>query len=93
MRHQRCFSSVKGLHRAYCEWDLSCADIPCDHETFKRLLQEQGFLIVGTIGSGLILRRNLDGVRIYPNVNRLLCGDDIQRTPTLFFRYRAGGRP
>jgi hypothetical protein len=47
--HQRCFSGVAHLHRAYCEWELSHDDAPCNRETFQTLLLEAGFLIVEKI--------------------------------------------
>jgi hypothetical protein len=71
--HQRCFSGVAHLHRAYCEWELSHDDAPCNRETFQTLLLEAGFLIVDTMVSGLILKEDFDGVRGYPEVNRVLC--------------------
>ncbi len=70
--HRRCYCSVSSLHRAYREWEFSHDGVPCDRETFEQLLQERGFLIVGMMVSGLILREDFDGVRIYPEVNRLL---------------------
>ena len=69
--HQRCFSGVAHLHRAYCEWELSHG-APCNRETFETLLREAGFLIVDTMVSGLILREDFDGVRVYPEANRVL---------------------
>jgi len=59
------------LHRAYCEWELSHG-APCNRETFETLLREAGFLIVDTMVSGLILRGDFDGVRVYPEVNPVL---------------------
>jgi hypothetical protein len=73
VRHQRCHSSVTSLHRAYCDWELSKGDAPCPRGTFEELLGESGFLIAGKLVSGLILRTDFDGVRIYPDVDRLLC--------------------
>jgi hypothetical protein len=73
VRHPRCFSGFISLHRAYCEWELSHNDAPCRRETFELLLGELGFLIVDKLVSGLILRADLNGSRIYPEIHRLLC--------------------
>jgi hypothetical protein len=66
--HQRCFSGVAHLHRAYCEWELSHDDPPCNRETFQTLLLEAGFLIVDTMVAGVILIEDFDGVRAYPKL-------------------------
>jgi hypothetical protein len=73
VRHWRCHSSVTSLHRAYTEWELSHEDAPCRRETFELLLRELGFLIVDKLVSGLILREDLNGLRVYPHINRLFC--------------------
>jgi hypothetical protein len=66
--HQRCFSGVAHLHRAYCEWELSHDDPPCNRETFQTLLLEAGSLIVDTMVAGVILIEDFDGVRAYPKL-------------------------
>jgi hypothetical protein len=69
---RRCFSGVTSLHRAYCEWELSHGDPPCRRETFEILLRECGFLIVDKLVSGLILRADINGLRLDPEYDRLL---------------------
>ena len=73
VRNRRCYSSITCLHGAYCDWELSHDDVPCPLNTFERLLQQAGFLIVDEMVTGLILQTDFAGVRVYPEINRLLC--------------------
>ena len=62
-RSLRCFGGVACLHIAFCEWKSGRGGVPCNRETFERLLTELGFLIGEVSGvvlvSGLILREDL----------------------------------
>lgn len=73
VRHPRCFSGVISLHRAYCDWELSHEDVPCPRETFHRLLQDSGFIVINNLVSGLILREDFEGVGKYQHIKNLLC--------------------
>lgn len=62
----RGFGGVAPLHVAFCEWEIARDGVPCNRETFERLLEELGFLtgeIEGTmLVSGLMLRDDLDSL-------------------------------
>jgi hypothetical protein len=75
VRNRRCYSGVRCLHRAYIDWELSHGDVPCPIDEFERLIQKSGFLIVDAMATGLILQTDLDGVRRYPEINRVLADD------------------
>jgi hypothetical protein len=62
--HPRVFGGVAALHDAYCEWEIASGDVPCNQDTFERLLAELGFLmgeVEGTLlVSGLALRDDVE---------------------------------
>jgi hypothetical protein len=72
IRHRRCYSSVTCLHRAYCDWEFAHDNVPYGRDPFQSSLCSLGFLIVDKV-SGLILREDFEGLRSYPEVERLLC--------------------
>jgi hypothetical protein len=52
------------LHIAFCEWEAGRGGVPCNRETFERLLTERGFLVGEVAGvvlvSGLTFREDLE---------------------------------
>jgi hypothetical protein len=60
----RCFGGVSVLHIAFCEWKFRRGGVPCNRDTFERLLTERGFLVGEVSGvmlvSGLILRTDFE---------------------------------
>lgn len=64
VRSPRCFGGVACLHIAFCEWEAGRGGIPCNRETFERLLEELGFLIGEVAGvvlvSGLTFREDFE---------------------------------
>jgi hypothetical protein len=64
----RCFGGVNCLHIAFCEWESGHGGVPCNRETFERLLNELGFLVGEVSGvvlvSGLILRADFESVEL-----------------------------
>jgi hypothetical protein len=64
----RCFGGVNCLHIAFCEWESGHGGVPCNRETFERLLNELGFLVGEVSGvilvSGLILRADFEAVEL-----------------------------
>jgi hypothetical protein len=67
VRSPRCFSGVACLHIAFCEWVAERGGIPCDRETFERLLTELGILVGEVSGvvlvSGLTFREDLESYK------------------------------
>jgi hypothetical protein len=55
---------LAALHLAYCEWEIARKGVPCDRETFERLLGELGFLMGEVertmLVSGLVLREDVE---------------------------------
>ena len=64
VRSLRCFGGVACLHIAFCEWVAKRGGIPCNRETFERLLTELGFLVGEVSGvvlvSGLTFREDFE---------------------------------
>lgn len=64
VRSPRCFGSVACLHIAFCEWEPGRGGVPCNRDTFERLLEELGFLIGEVAGvvlvSGLTFREDFE---------------------------------
>ena len=65
-RHARVFGGVAALHIAFCDWEIARGEVPCNPDTFERLLIERGFLIGEVEGtllvSGLTFRTDLEAV-------------------------------
>jgi hypothetical protein len=74
--HCRCFGAIGALHCGFCEWLVAHDEIPCSRQTFERLLDGCGFLSADGMVSGLILREDLDALRVYPEIGRLLCSTE-----------------
>ena len=64
VRHPRCFGGVGCLHIAFCEWESGRGGVPCNRDTFERLLVESGFLTGEVAGvvlvSGLTFREDFE---------------------------------
>ncbi len=64
VRNPRCFGGVACLHIAFCEWEAGRGGVPCNRETFERLLTERGFLVGEVAGvvlvSGLTFREDAE---------------------------------
>jgi len=60
----RCFGGVAALHIAFCEWESGRGGVPCNRDTFERLLTERGFLVGEVAGvvlaSGLTFREDFE---------------------------------
>lgn len=60
----RCFGGVSALHIAFCEWESGRGGVPCNRETFERLLTERGFLVGEVAGvvlvSGVTFREDFE---------------------------------
>ena len=70
--HDRCFSGISALHRDFTNWAIAREVDTCTVETFKWLLDNAGFFSADGMVSGLILKEDLDGLRGYPDIDRVL---------------------
>lgn len=52
--HPRCFGGVTALHRSFCDWEIARDEVPCDRQTFERMLAELGFLMGEIRGTLLV---------------------------------------
>ncbi len=52
--HPRVFGGVAALHNAFCDWEILQGEVPCNPDTFERLLRELGFLI-GEVGGTMLV--------------------------------------
>jgi hypothetical protein len=58
----RCFGGLSCMHIASCEWAHRRGDAGCDRNTFERMLEELGFLIVDGLVSGVTFRDDFETV-------------------------------
>jgi hypothetical protein len=55
---------VAARHNAFCDWEIARGEVPCNPDTFERLLEELGLLmgkVDGTVlVSGLTFRDDVE---------------------------------
>jgi hypothetical protein len=67
---RRGFGGVDVLHRAFCRWEIGRDGVPCDRQTFIRILEELEFLVAEVEGtmlvSGILLRSDWEASGLDP---------------------------
>lgn len=67
VREPRCFGGLNCLHLAFCEREINQNGVPCNRDTFERLLEEWGFVMGEVAGvllvSGLMLKEDWEATQ------------------------------